>query len=149
MSQINKQWEIFDNKTKAIHYALWLNFKYRREDELFSVVIGPENNFAVCQTQMAKDMFVSVMDDFTDVLKNLSYDELSSIASDYDPLPFWEDIRGMFSTKDNHTLMLILDQKIPLEKIIRFELAGREYDENNIWVGYDKAKEIWLESEHN
>jgi len=55
----------------------------------------------------------------------------------------WEHIIGMFSVADGEILRYILHTKIPLEKLIRHELAGRGYDENHRWCGFEKAKEIW------
>jgi hypothetical protein len=46
---------------------------------------------------------------------------------------------------DGKILRYILYAKIPLEKLIRFELAGRGFDENHRWVGFEKANEIWLQ----
>jgi hypothetical protein len=46
---------------------------------------------------------------------------------------------------DGKILRYILYAKIPLEKLIRFELAGRGFDENHRWVGFEKAHEIWLQ----
>lgn len=39
---------------------------------------------------------------------------------------------------------LTSQNEIPLEKLIRYELACRGYDAETKWVGFDKAKQIWL-----
>ena len=63
---------------------------------------------------------------------------------DNDPLPHWENIIGMISVMDGEVLRYLLHSKLPIEKLIRFELAGRGYDENHRWCGFDKANDIWL-----
>ena len=45
---------------------------------------------------------------------------------------------------DGALLCFVLHTKLPLEKLIRYELASRGYDQNMNWVGFEKAKEIWL-----
>ncbi len=64
---------------------------------------------------------------------------------DEDPLPHFEEIRGMFSVLHGEILRYILEVKIPLDKFIRYELANRGYDKDHLWVGFEKAEEIWLE----
>ena len=85
---------------------------------------------------------------FLDILpKNhsqLPYTQLDVIRQDKEPLPFWESIIGMISIMDGEILRFILDQKIPIDKIIRHELALRGFDKNHRWCGFDRAREIWL-----
>jgi hypothetical protein len=35
---------------------------------------------------------------------------------------------------------------MPVEKLIRFELAGRGFDKNHRWVGFSKSFKIWLDN---
>jgi hypothetical protein len=51
----------------------------------------------------------------------------------------------MASTSDDEILRFILENKIPLDRIIRHELALRGYDKDHRWCGFDKARFIWLE----
>jgi len=51
----------------------------------------------------------------------------------------------MISTVDGEILRFILDTKIPLNNLIRHELALRGFDKNHRWCGFDKAREIWLD----
>ena len=53
------------------------------------------------------------------------------IRMDNDSLPSWDKIIGLFSIADGEILRYILHAKIPLEKLIRHELAERGYDENH------------------
>ncbi len=64
---------------------------------------------------------------------------------DEDPLPFWEELTGVFAIMDGELLRYILHSKIPLEKLIRFELAARGFDKNHRWVGFSKSFKIWLD----
>lgn len=54
----------------------------------------------------------------------------------------WEDVYGTFATVDGELLRYILHTKIPLEKLIRYELASRGFDENHRWCGFERAEEI-------
>jgi hypothetical protein len=74
----------------------------------------------------------------------MSYDEIRHIRMDKEPLPHLEALMSHFSTMDGEILRYILYAKIPLEKLIRFELADRGFDENHRWIGFEKANEIWL-----
>ena len=51
----------------------------------------------------------------------------------------------MISEMDGEILRFILKYKMPIERFIRYELASRGYDENHQWVGFEKAKAIWLQ----
>lgn len=122
---------------------MWLNFKYCIAGIVFGVIITPERKWAVCEEQTAQELNV----DFLKTSENhteLDYDQIRHIKMDADPLPFWEELTGVFATMDGELLRYILHSKIPLEKLIRFELAARGYDENHHWCGFDKAEEIWL-----
>ena len=37
-----------------------------------------------------------------------------------------------------------LAMKIPLEKFIHFELYCRGFDKEYNWVGFEKARKVWL-----
>ncbi len=136
--------DLFDSKQKAIDHALWLNFKYRIANITFGIINGPDHNWAVLEEATSKEMEMPFLDILPKDLSELSYDKIRHIRMDNNPLPHWEEITGMFSVMDGEMLRYILDRKIPLEKLIRFELASRGYDENHRWCGIDKAEEIWL-----
>ena len=136
--------DLFDSKQKAIDYCMWLNFKYRIARIKFGVINGPENNFAVCEKATADEMGISFLDILSKDYSEMTYDDIRHIKMQYDPLPHWEDLTGVFSVMDGELLRFILHAKIPLEKLIRHELASRGYDENHRWCGFDKASDIWL-----
>lgn len=136
--------DLFDSEQKAIDHAIWLNFKYRIADIRFGVLQGPEDNWAVCEQITADEMEMSFLDVLPKDLSELTYKHLDSIRQDKEPLLFWISIVGMVSTLDGEILRFILENKIPLDKIIRHELALRGYDKDHRWCGFDKAREIWL-----
>ncbi|MBN8640701.1 MAG: hypothetical protein J0L86_02725 [Flavobacteriales bacterium] len=136
--------DLFDSEQKAIDHALWLNFKYRIAGISFGVLHGPDDNWAVCEQITADQMEMSFLDVLPKDLSELTYKHLDSIRQDKEPLPFWSTIVGMVSTLDGEILRFILENKIPLDKIIRHELALRGYDKDHRWCGFDKAREIWL-----
>jgi hypothetical protein len=136
--------DIFDSQEKAIHHCLWLNFKYRIAGICFSIIDGPDNNFAVCEQATADEMDMTFLDILPKNYVEMSYDEIRHIQIDKEPLPHLEALMSHFSTMDGEILRYILYAKIPLEKLIRFELADRGFDKNHRWVGFEKANEIWL-----
>lgn len=136
--------DLLDDQQKAIHHAMWLNFKYRIAGIVFGVIHGPENNWAVCEEATAREMETSFLDIVPKDHSDMSYTNIRHIRMDSEPLPHWESITGMFSTADGEILRYLLHTKIPLEKFIRFELASRGYDKNHRWCGFEKAGEIWL-----
>lgn len=136
--------DIFDDKQKAIDHAMWLNFKYRIAGIAFGVINGPKRNFAVCEEATARDMEMKFLDILPKDYSELSYPDLDRLGMDRELLPHWESIRGMISVMDGEILRFILHNKIPIDRIIRHELACRGYDINHRWCGFDKAREIWL-----
>ena len=74
----------------------------------------------------------------------MDYKQVRNTCMDVDPLAHFEAIQGMISLMNGGILRFILKYKVPLERFIRYELACRGYDENHLWCGMDKAKEIWL-----
>lgn len=135
--------EFFDSFEKANQQALWLNFKYRLAKLKFGVLTGPNDNWGVCE-DITKDELDMEFVETSKNHKELSYDEIRHMRMDRQMLMHWEKIIGIFSVVDGDILRFILHANIPLEKIIRDELAGRGYDENHRWCGFEKAQEIWL-----
>jgi hypothetical protein len=140
--------DLFDDQQKAIDHAMWLNFKYRIAGIVFGVIPGRKNDWAVCEEAVAKEIELSFFDLLPKDYSTMSYKHLDDIRRDKEPLPHWESIIGMVSVTDGEILRYILKNKIPLDKIIRHELALRGYDENHRWCGFDKAREIWLTGEN-
>lgn len=136
--------DLFDGQEKAIHHAMWLNFKYRIAKISFGVIHGPDNNWAVLEQTTADEMDKSFLDILPKDYSKLSYDDIRHIRMDNKPLPNLEELIGQISTMDGELLRYIIHTKLPLEKLIRFELAGRGYDKDHRWCGFDKAASIWL-----
>ncbi len=136
--------DLFDTQEKAIDHAIWLNFKYRIAEIVFGVIHGPERNFAVCEEATAHEMEMVFLDILPKDYSNMTYDEIRHIKMDKNPLAHLENLMGTFAIMDGELLHFILHTNIPLEKLIRYELAGRGYDENHRWSGFNKASEIWL-----
>jgi hypothetical protein len=61
----------------------------------------------------------------------ITYDDIRHIKMQYDPLRHWEDLTGTFAVMNGKLLRFLLHTKIPLEKLIRHELASRGYDKNH------------------
>lgn len=135
--------EFFDSFEKAVQQMLWMNFKYRLAKLQFGVLTGPDDNWGVCE-DITKDELEMEFVKTPKNHKELSYDEIRHIRMDTHMHSHWEKIIGIVSVVDTEILQFILHSKIPFEKLIRDELAGRGYDENNRWCGFEKASEIWL-----
>ena len=136
--------DIFTSKNKAIHHALWMNFKYRVAKIISGVIHGPDDNFAVCEQATADEMEMSFLDILPEDYSDISYEEIQELRSEVDPPKPWEELNGLFSSADGEILRYIVKMKIPLEKLIRYELASRGYNEDHRFCGFEKAKEIWL-----
>ena len=126
-----------------MHQALWLSFKNRVNKTKFGIVPYPTRKWAVIESEVAGDLgasFEKMPRDYSE----LNYDMIRHIKMDENPLPHWEHLTGTFAIMDGELLRFILYSNIPLEKLIRYELANRGYDENHRWCRFDKANEIWL-----
>ena len=137
--------DLFDCQQKAIDHCVWLNFKYRIAKIQFGIIPHPNNKWAVCEEATANEMKMPFIDILPKDYAKMDYDKIRQLRMENDPLPHLEEISGLFSTIDGEILRFILHSKIPLEKLIRFELAGRGYDENHRWCGFTKSFEIWLD----
>ena len=136
--------DIFENQEKAIHHCLWLNFKYRIAKITFGIINGPNNNWSVCEEATAKELEMDFIDILPKDYSNMTYDDIRHIRMDREPLPHLEELVGHFSTMDGEILRFVLHSKTPIEMLIRFELAGRGFDENHRWCGFSKSFKIWL-----
>lgn len=137
--------DTFHDKEKAIHWALWLSFKYRIAGKEYGVIELPNGGFKVIESIIIKTMKTPFKVPIPEDYINLSYDELRHIKMDKDPLHHWEELCGTFSVMNGEILRYILHTKIPLEKLIRYELAIRGHNEDHHWVGFEEAERIWLE----
>ena len=136
--------EFYDQMDKAIDRAVWLQFEHRNAERKFVVYDGPEDNFAVSNLQTALKMEMdSHFYPLPDSYNNLSYEKLQTIAKDSNSLQHWEELLGKFSVMEGELLCFIIRYQIPVEKLIRHELANRGFDHNNQWVGFENAEELW------
>ena len=136
--------DVFDDQQKAIDHSMWLNFKYRIAGIVFGVIHGPEDNWAVCEQATVSEMEMMFLDILPKDYSELGYKQLDTIRQDEELLPFWSALVGLVSTADGEILLFILENKIPLDKLIRHELELRGFDKNHRWCGFDEAREIWL-----
>jgi len=135
--------EHFKDLQKAQDWAKWLCHKYRQQEAHYGVVHGPDDDYVVCDTEMANELETGFITEPVDY-SNMSYDHIRSIRSDEKMLNFWEETAGAFSAMHGETLRFLLKNKVPIDKWICYELASRGYDENHQWVGFDTAEKIWL-----
>jgi hypothetical protein len=136
--------DVFNDQQKAIDHAMWLNFKYRIANIVFGVIHGSNNNWAVCEQATADEIGFSFLKVLPKDYIKLTYKQLDKIRQDEDPLPHWETIVGMLAVMDGEILRFILKNQLPLDRMIRHELALRGFDKNHRWCGFDKARDVWL-----
>lgn len=137
--------EIFDDKQKAIDYAVWMNFKYRLVKIVSGVFQDPKGAWCVCEEATREELGVSFTEELPSDYSDMTFKHIEGIASDHKLLSHWEAIKGMISVMDGEILRFLVAHKIPLEKFIRHELAARGYNKDHRWCGFDEAKKIWLE----
>lgn len=139
--------DIFSDKEKAIHHALWLSFKYRIAGKEYGVIELANGEFKVIESVIIDTMKTPFKVPVPEDYSKLTYDEIRHIRMDKNPLHHLAEIIGAFSVMDGEILRYILHANIPLEKLIRYELAIRGHDEDHHWVGFVEAERIWLEEE--
>lgn len=128
---------------RAIDTALWMNFKYRKEKRSYQVVHDKKTKLyqVVPQKGRRRSSFIEKPENYL----QMSYKHIESIRYEVEPLPHWEVIMGLFSSIHGDILRFIIMYQVPIEKLIRYELACRGHDKNSVWIGFDKALEVWLE----
>jgi hypothetical protein len=138
-SEINKS---HPSLQRAIDIALWMNFKYRIDERSYGVIQDKKAHwYNVVETKgRRKSSLIPIPNDYCE----MTYEQIEAIRTIVNPLHHWEEMIGLFSSTHGEILRFILAGKIPLEKLIRYELATRGYDQNNQRVGFDKATKIWL-----
>jgi len=142
--------EFYSDLNNAIDRAVWLQFQHRNQSRYFVVYDGPEDNFVVSDLQTAQEMELdNYFYPLADSYKNLSYERLQAIAKESYILEHWEKLIGKFSVMEAELLRFILQYEIPVEKLIRHELANRGFDHNGQWIGFEASKEFWQKDEAN
>lgn len=128
---------------RAIDIALWMNFKYRKDKRSYVVIQDKKSKMyqVVPQLGRKKSFCIEKPENYLE----MDYQQIQIIRSELVPLNHWEEIIGLFSSAHGEILRFIIMYQVPIEKLIRYELACREHDKNHDWVGFDKASKIWLE----
>lgn len=133
------------NLTKALDHAIWLNFNHRAEAKKFGVIQSSDDGYLVIPTDhptFKGEQFEKLPKDYS----NISYEHLKMIGMDDNYVGMWEELRGVFSTMNGELMKFILHTKIPLKRLIRWELANRGFDMNNNWIGFDASYRLWLKN---
>jgi hypothetical protein len=140
---MENNWQEKLSLQKALDKAVCINFEHQTSSYRVRVIGDVENGYDVVKSSSSKireQDFEPLATDYTE----MTYDHIASIGEDFTPLKHWEEICGAFQVIDGEILRFILAFKVPLEKIIRYELACRGHDKNHEWVGFEKAQKIWL-----
>lgn len=135
--------EAYDSKQKAKWKAQWLDFEHRQQRMMFSVIPFLSNTWRVVRIDDAREVGIE-LESLPHTLSEFSYEDIRVIKADNDPLWHFEEICGLFAGVDGELLRYILHAEIPLEKLVRYELAQRGYDKDHRWCGFEKAESIWL-----
>ena len=134
---INKK-QLFPTKQKALNFAKWITFSERMKKAKYRVQGNDDAGYYLIPISHNSKSNVPL-----DCL-DTDYDTIVDIGRDTNLLDPWMAIKGIFSTMDGEILRFILKYSVPLDKFMRVELAQRGFDEDHLWVGFDKAREIWL-----
>lgn len=135
---------ILSSQFKAIDLAKWLNFIDGNKSYTYEICRHGNHQFRVTEIDLTKKKPSTWLDILPANYAQMSYEHLASVYSDVDPLSHMDDIRGMFCTLNNQILLFILQEKLPLKKFIRKELASRGYDNHNTFIGFKAAEKLWL-----
>lgn len=138
--------ENYANKLKAQDRALWLNFEHRLTHKRYIVVSSFKSGYFVVPNGYASSEDEQI-EELPNGYSGMTYTHIQLIGMDVEPLNHWEEIKGMFSVMHGEILRFLLAYNVPLEKFIRMELANRGYDKDHLWVGFEKAREIWIGNE--
>jgi hypothetical protein len=132
-----------NNLQKALDEAVWINFRHRATRYRVGVIQSVEGGYILAHPKHSvheNEHFEILPSDCS----NMTYDHIASIGMDEDPLTHWEEIRGVFQILDGELLRFLLAKKVPLEKIIRYELACRGHNKNHQWVDLKKPRRFGL-----
>lgn len=134
--------EFHSSEQRAMDIALWMTFKYRKAKRVYGIRYVKRHKVFFIEdiTSKRKQKKEMLSKDYS----QMTYEEIKALRIDSESLKHWEDILGMFSTTHGEILRFLLHYQVPLEKLIRYELACRGFDENHEWAGFTKAEEIWL-----
>ena len=134
----------FMNLQKAVDYVLWHNFMSRTSNSSpLGVVQSCHGDYLVVargHPSFEDQEFEALPDTYS----SMDYTKIASIKMQQDSLEHWNGLSGMLQNAQGELLRFILEKQVPIEKWIRYELACRGYNKNCQWVGFNKAKEIWL-----
>ena len=134
---------VFASRRKAIDYAIWCTFSDRKYGIHYVVLENEDETkyLVVPGTNMPfEKKGIPLPENYAD----MSYEDVRVLRTDTEPLDHWETICGMISVMDGQLLRFLIRYQVPLEKLIRYELASRGHDEDMNWVGFDRAKVIWM-----
>lgn len=128
----------FSDKTKAIDYAVWMSFKHKNQ---FVVVEEEKGVFQVLPfSEKGNKIPIPLPSNY----KDLSYEAIEKFWNDKDCLWQWQWLMDMFLYVDHTFLHFLIEYEIPLEKVARYSMAFRKWDENKKKISYKESKKMWL-----
>ncbi len=126
----------------VISYTKWLNFIHRNKDQAFYVAEYTRGKYLVCSQETPNT-------DTTDHIPlrgsyaDIDFEHIKSIRTDMDPLKHWEELTRAIATLDGELLRFILAERIPIKRLIKYELGSRGYDDKGQWIGFEKSETFW------
>lgn len=132
---------------EALNTAIWLNFKHQALGEgLFSIMDGPNDVFSVVSRDVLEDFENPSVIPHDNHYEGMDPEVAHYIRHHPQPMEHWQEIIDMISSMDGDILRFILYTDIPLNTLIKEELAGRGYDNLGIWIGFEQSKALWTPS---
>ncbi len=96
---------------RAIDIAIWMNFKYRKQQRSYVVVQDKKTKLYLVVPQMGrrKSLCIKQPKDYS----LMSYEQIKSIRSEVQPLSHWEEIMGLFTSTHGEILRFNIRYQIP------------------------------------
>ena len=101
-------------------------FKNRVRKEKYGVIYGPKDRWAVVKEADALEHGISLLDILPKNYKKLDYATYELMRLDKDILPHWKAIIDMVAETESEILEFILRKKVPLKKLLCFELKFKK-----------------------
>jgi hypothetical protein len=139
----------FETQRKAADAAYWYNFIHQYDDDFKPMCIlhGADDDFVMLEEYQAKEIeipFLEMPKDYSE----LNYPHMRSIKADLNPLTHWSEIFGSFAVLPIKYLRFILEAKVPLVQIAKYEMSARGLNKKGQWIGFDQAERLWFGSNH-
>ena len=132
-----------DDATFAYHFE---TFKYRRTHIEFGIVDMTDGIHAVMENEVARELGWTFIDPPELEFEKLSFDRFDEIydkeLSNNQP-SFWKELEMAFAFTDRDLFIFLIQKQFPIDRYIRFNLAQRQVNTDNRFIGKQEAYALW------